>query len=75
MSDAPGLSTILSRPPDPRIERPREHELTDLPAIAACTRLAGGESCSDMEGFGHARKAWLQTFLRLPGDAPCNRLF
>lgn len=79
MSDTPGLITILSRLPDPRIERSKEHELTDLLAIAVCTLLVGGESFYDMEDFGHARKAWLQTFLRLPNGIPShdtfNRLF
>lgn len=79
MSEAQSLITILARLPDPRIERSREHELTDLLVIAVCTLLVGGESFYDMEDFGHARKDWLQTFLRLPGGIPShdtfNRLF
>lgn len=79
MSDTPSLITILSRLPDPRIERSKDHELTDLLAIAVCTLLAGGESFYDMEDFGRARKDWLQTFLRLPNGIPShdtfNRLF
>lgn len=79
MSDTHSLITILSRLPDPRIERSKEHELTDLLAIAVCTLLVGGESFYDMEDFGHARKDWLQTFLRRPNGIPShdtfNRLF
>lgn len=79
MSEAQSLITILARLPDPRMERSREHELTDLLVIAVCTLLVGGESFYDMEDFGHARKDWLQTFLRLPGGIPShdtfNRLF
>ena len=79
MSDTHSLITILSRLPDPRIERSKDHELTDLLAIAVCTLLVGGESFYDMEDFGRARKDWLQTFLRLPNGIPShdtfNRLF
>lgn len=79
MSDAHSLITILSRLPDPRSERSKEHELTDLLASAVCTLLVGGESFYDMADFGHARKDWLATFLRLPNGIPShdtfNRLF
>lgn len=79
MSDTHSLITILARLPDPRIERSREHELTDLLVIAVCTLLVGGESFYDMEDFGRAREEWLRTFLRLPGGIPShdtfNRLF
>lgn len=79
MSDPHSHITILSRLPDPRGERSKEHELADLLAIALCTLLVGGESFYDMEDFGHARKDWLQTFLRLPNGIPShdtfNRLF
>lgn len=61
MSDTHSLITILSGLPDPRVERSKEHELTDLLAIALCTLLVGGESFYDMADFGHARKDWLQT--------------
>lgn len=79
MTDTSSLVTVLSCLPDPRVERSREHELTDLLVIAVCTLLVGGESFYDMENFGHARKEWLQTFLRLEGGIPShdtfNRLF
>lgn len=70
---------VLSRLPDPGVERSREHELTDLLVIAVCTLLVGGESFYDMEDFGHAREEWLRGFLRLPNGIPShdtfNRLF
>lgn len=79
MSEVPGLIALLSRLPDPRVERSKEHGLTDLLVIAVCTLLAGGESFYDMEDFGHAREGWLRGFLRLPGGIPShdtfNRLF
>lgn len=75
MTDTSSLLTRLARLPDPRIARSKEHELTDLLAIALSTLLVGGESFYDMEDFGHARKDWLQTFLRLPGGIPSHDTF
>lgn len=40
--------------------------------IAAGTQLVGGESCYDIEDFGHARKDWRQAFLRRPGGSPAT---
>ncbi|MEO7675131.1 MAG: transposase family protein, partial [Verrucomicrobiota bacterium] len=43
------LITILGEVPDPRLDRSKDHELTDILAIALCTILVGGESFYDME--------------------------
>ena len=56
MTEAPGLIALLSRLPDPRVERSREHELTDLLVSAVRTLLGGAERCDDREDFGHARE-------------------
>jgi hypothetical protein len=55
---------------DPRIERTKKHLLLDILVIAVCTLLTGGEGFQDMELFGKSKRAWLQTFLALPGFAP-----
>ncbi len=75
MSDTHNLITILSRLPDPRLERSQEHELPDLLAIALCTLLVEGESCYDMEDFAHVCKDWCQTLLHLPGGIPSHDPF
>jgi predicted transposase YbfD/YdcC len=61
--------------PDPRIDRTRRHELTDIPVIAICTLLCGGESFNDMEDFGLAKEDWLRTFLALPHGIPTHDTF
>lgn len=38
--------------PDPRVNRTRHHELTDILVISICTLLCGDESFYDMAGFG-----------------------
>jgi predicted transposase YbfD/YdcC len=61
--------------PDPRIDRTRRHELTDILVIAICTLLCGGESFNDMEDFGLAKEDWLRTFLSLPHGIPTHDTF
>ena len=61
--------------PDPRVDRTRDHELGDILVIALCTLLCGGDTFTDMQRFGEAKKAWLQTFLRLPAGIPSHDTF
>ena len=65
----------LESVPDPRIDRTRRHELTDILVIAVCTLLCGGESFNDMEDFGYAKEEWLRTFLKLPHGIPSHDTF
>lgn len=73
------LMTILREVPDPRVDRTKDHDLTDLLVIALCTILCGGDSFYDMEDFAEVRLEWLKTFLSLRNGPPShdtfNRLF
>jgi predicted transposase YbfD/YdcC len=73
------LITVLRDVPDPRVDRTKDHELTDLLVIALCTILCGGDSFYDMEQFAEVRQDWLKTFLPLRNGVPShdtfNRLF
>ena len=68
----PQLTLIdhLKELPDPRVNRTRHHELTDILVISICTLLCGGESFYDMEDFGKAKQDWFATFLPLPNGIP-----
>jgi predicted transposase YbfD/YdcC len=57
------------------VDRTRDHELGDILVIALCTLLCGGDTFTDMERFGEAKKDWLQTFLRLPAGIPSHDTF
>ena len=61
--------------PDPRVERTRAHRLTDLLTIALCAILCGANDWVAVETFGHAKAAWLRTFLPLPGGIPSHDTF
>ncbi len=62
---------------DPRVNRTKRHELSDIMVIAICTLLCGGETYHDMEDFGETKEDWFRTFLKLPNGIPahdtCNR--
>jgi predicted transposase YbfD/YdcC len=69
------LITVLREVPDPRIDRSKDHELTDILVIALCTILVGGESFYDMEEFAKVRLDWLKTFLSLRNGPPSHDTF
>jgi len=60
---------------DPRVDRTKAHELTDIMVIALCTLLCGGETFNDMEDFGLAKREWFQTFLTLRHGIPSHDTF
>jgi predicted transposase YbfD/YdcC len=62
----------FARVPDPRVERTRLHSLTDILALSLCAVICGADSFCAIEEFGHARKEWLQTFLRLRHGIPTH---
>lgn len=70
-----GIITHLEQLEDPRMERRRLHNLTDILFIALCTLLCGGESFNDMEDFGKAKVDWLKGFLELPSGIPSHDTF
>ena len=58
---------------DPRVERTRLHQLSDILTIAILTVLSGGNGWEDMEIYGVSKQAWLLTFLALPnGTRECG---
>ena len=61
--------------PDPRVARTRAHRLSDLLTIALCAILCGANDWVAVETFGHAKEAWLRTFLALPGGIPSHDTF
>ena len=58
--------------PDPRIERTKLHELTDILFIVICATLCGMEGWEEMEDFAAERKAWLKRFISLTNGIPSH---
>lgn len=74
-STSRSLQTALATLTDPRAESLTEHRLLDILMIAVCCLLCGGQSFTHMEQFGHAKRAWLGTFLELPNGIPSHDTF
>ena len=75
MSQPLALTTAFAEVPDPRVERTRWHNLTDILVIALCAVLCGAEAFTDMEDWGHAKEAWLRERLALPHGIPSHDTF
>ena len=43
--------------------------------IALCAMVCGGQTCTDMELFGHAKRDLLQSFLKLENGIPSHDTF
>lgn len=57
---------------DPRIERRKEHTLLDIVGLSICGVICGADGWTELEEFGHAKEAWLRTFLELPNGIPSH---
>ena len=60
---------------DPRVERTKHHQLLAIITIALCAVICGADTWVDVEEFGHAKRAWLETFLELPNGIPSHDTF
>jgi predicted transposase YbfD/YdcC len=64
-----------------RISDPRrqygyfQHKLSSILVISFCAIICGAEDYEDIEGFGNARKGWLEGFLELPNGIPDKDTF
>lgn len=61
--------------PEPRLPRRRVHRLVDILTIALCAVLVGADDFVGIALFGREKRAWLKTFLELPGGIPSHDTF
>jgi hypothetical protein len=61
--------------PDPRVDRTKKHQLSDILVIALAATVAGAESWAEVERFGEAKKEWLKGLLALPNGIPSHDTF
>ena len=73
------IFSYFSEMPDFRINRKKQHLLTDIITITIAGVLCGMESYDDIEDFAEFRQDWFKTFLELPNGIPShdtlNRVF
>ncbi len=57
---------------DPRVERTKKHQLTDILVIAILAVIAGAQGWEDIENYGISKQTWLKEFLALPNGIPSD---
>lgn len=57
---------------DPRIQRRKEHTLSDIIGLTICAVVAGADTFAGIERFGKAREKWLKQFLELKNGIPSH---
>jgi predicted transposase YbfD/YdcC len=72
---SPALLDHFADLADPRMERTKRHQLTDIIFIAVCAIVCGANDFVGMEEFGKSKQAWLKKYLRLPNDIPSHDTF
>jgi predicted transposase YbfD/YdcC len=74
--DSPrGLLRAFSSLKDPRMDRTKHHELTDILAIAICAIICGADGWMQVAMFGQCKEQWFRTFLKLPNGIPSHDTF
>ena len=70
-----GALVCLESVADPRVNRRKQHKLSDILVIALCAFIAGCEGWVDVELFGLAKEKWFEKFLELPNGIPSHDTF
>lgn len=61
---------------DPRLSNHnKRHNLVDILTITILGTICGADNWVELCAFGHAKKAWLATFLELPNGIPSHDTF
>jgi predicted transposase YbfD/YdcC len=60
---------------DPRLDRNKQHLLTDILTIGLCATICGCETWEQITAYGRAKQAWFATFLKLPNGIPSHDTF
>ena len=66
---------IFSSLPDPRVDRCKKHELSDILYITIVAVLCGANDWEEIEDFALAREDWFRDFLKLPNGIPSHDTF
>lgn len=75
VTTTPEVFTHFDNLTDPRMDRTKLHQLSDMTAVALCATLCGADSWADVERFGKEKIDWLRTFLPLANGVPSHDTF
>jgi predicted transposase YbfD/YdcC len=62
----------FTKVPDPRVDRTKLHPLASILVLSLCAVVCGADDFVGIEKFGHAKEAWLKTFLDFPHGIPSH---
>jgi DDE_Tnp_1-associated len=66
------LYTYFKNIKDPRINRKKQHYLTDIISLVVIGIISGADSWDSIEEFGNAKIDFLSQFLSLPNGIPSH---
>jgi predicted transposase YbfD/YdcC len=72
---SPNLLEHLSVIRDPRIERNKKHDLSEMLFVAVCAVISGAEGWADLVEFAESKLEWLRRFVRLEHGIPVDDTF
>lgn len=61
--------------PDPRMERRKLHQLSDIIFITIAAVICGADDWEDIEDYGNIKYEWLRSILKLPNGIPSHDTF
>jgi len=70
-----GIARYFNDLEDPRVDRTKRHNLTDMIFIAICAVICGADGWVQIELFGNCKLQWFRTFLDLPHGIPSHDTF
>lgn len=69
------ITDVFADLPDPRMDRNKRHQLTDVLTIALCAVLCGANTWEQIAAYGVAKRDWFARFLSLPNGIPSHDTF
>jgi len=69
------LPSCLSVIPDPRIDRNKKHDLSEMLFVSCCAVISGVGGWSDFVEFAKSKLDWLRRFVQLDNGTPVDDTF
>src|SRR4029079_6824214 len=70
-----GIAAHFAALEDPRIDRTKEHLLSDIVTIAICAVICGADDWVEVAAVGRGKVEWFQHLLELPNGIPSHDTF
>ena len=75
MHDIISVISVLKRIEDPRIDRTKLHNLTDILMISICAAMCGMTGWEEIQAVGEEKEDWFRGFLALENGVPSHDTF